>query len=78
MEDYVGESLMLLTALSPVIGCDKAAAIAHRALDENLSLRDAAVRSGFVTGEQFDGVVDPKKMVGNPRSDLEALPGSRP
>ncbi len=75
VEEYVGESLMLVTALSPVIGYDKAAAIAHRALDENLSLRDAAVRSGFVTGEQFDSVVDPKKMVGNPRRDLETLPG---
>ena len=67
---YVDESLMLVTALSPVIGYDKAAAIAHTAADENLTLREAAVRSGYVTAEQYDRIVDPKKMVGNPRREL--------
>ena len=71
---YVGESLMLVTALSPVIGYDKAAAIAHRALDENLTLREAAIQSGFVTPEEFDRIVDPTKMVGNPRRDLGLSP----
>jgi fumarate hydratase class II len=66
----VGESLMLVTALSPVIGYDKASAIAHYALERNVTLREAAVEGGFVNAEEFDRVVDPKKMVGNPRRDL--------
>jgi fumarate hydratase class II len=61
---------MLVTALSPVIGYDKAAAIAHYALERNMTLRDAAVSGGFVSADDFDRVVDPKKMVGNPRRDL--------
>ena len=69
IERYVSESLMLVTALSPVIGYDKAAAIAHRALRENTTLRHAALKEG-VSAEEFDRVVDPKKMVGNPRRDL--------
>jgi fumarate hydratase, class II len=71
---YVGESLMLVTALSPVVGYDKAAAIAHRALEHHLSLRDAAVSSGFVTAEEFDRIVVPKKMVGDPHRDLGLPP----
>ena len=62
---------MLVTALSPVIGYDaKASEIAHRALDQNTTLRDAAVNGGFVSAEDFDRIVNPKKMVGNPRRDL--------
>ena len=67
---YVGQSLMLVTALSPEIGYDKAASIAHRAAEHGLSLRDAAVQSGYITAEDFDRLVDPKSMVGNPRRDL--------
>jgi fumarate hydratase class II len=67
---FVGESLMLVTALSPVIGYDKASAIAHSALDHNTTLRDAALKTGFVSAEDFDRIVDPKTMVGNPRRDL--------
>jgi fumarate hydratase, class II len=70
IERYVGESLMLVTALSPVIGYDKASAIAHRAMAENTTLREAALKSGYVSGEDFDRIVVPKKMVGNPRRDL--------
>jgi len=70
IEKFVSESLMLVTALSPVIGYDKASAIAHQALDQNTTLRDAAVNGGFVSAEEFDRIVDPKKMVGNPRRDL--------
>jgi fumarate hydratase class II len=70
IEKYVSESLMLVTALSPVIGYDKASAIAHHALNQNITLRDAAVNGGFVTAADFDRIVDPKKMVGNPRRDL--------
>jgi fumarate hydratase class II len=60
---YVNESLMLVTALSPVIGYDKASKIAHYALDNDLTLKQAATRLGFATEEEFDRVVDPKKMV---------------
>jgi fumarate hydratase, class II len=70
IEKSVGESLMLVTALSPVIGYDKASAIAHYALDHNTTLRDAALKLGFVSAEEFDRIVDPKKMVGNPHLDL--------
>jgi fumarate hydratase class II len=61
--EYVDRSLMLVTALSPVIGYDKASKIAHYALDNDLSLRQAALKLGFVTEEEFDRVVDPAKMV---------------
>jgi fumarate hydratase class II len=67
---YVEESLMLVTALSPLIGYDKASRIAHYALDNNLSLKEAALKLGYVNSEEFDQIVDPKKMVGNPRRDL--------
>jgi fumarate hydratase, class II len=70
IEKFVNESLMLVTALSPVIGYDKASEIAHHALEQNTTLRDAAVNGGFVSAEEFDRIVDPKKMVGNPRRDL--------
>jgi fumarate hydratase class II len=68
---YVEESLMLVTALSPVIGYDRASQIAHYALDNDLGLKEAALKLGYVTAEEFDRIVDPKKMVGNPRKDLE-------
>ena len=60
---YVEESLMLVTALSPVIGYDKASKIAHYALDNDLTLKQAATKLGFVTEEEFERVVDPAKMV---------------
>ncbi len=58
---HVANSVMLVTALSPVIGYDKAAQIAHLAVREDLTLRDAALRSG-VTGELFDRVVDARRL----------------
>jgi fumarate hydratase class II len=61
---YVSESVMLVTALSPVIGYDKASKIAHLAMEKELTLRDAAVQSGFVTKAEFDRVVDPRALVG--------------
>jgi fumarate hydratase class II len=54
---------MLVTALSPIIGYDKSSKIAHYALDNDLTLKDAALKLGFVTEEEFDRVVDPRKMV---------------
>jgi fumarate hydratase class II len=63
IEEYVGRSLMLVTALAPVIGYDKASRIAHYAMDNDLTLKAAALQLGFVTGHEFDRVVDPAKMV---------------
>ncbi len=66
IEKFVGSSLMLVTALSPVIGYDKASAIAHKANDEGTTLREAALATGFIDAEKFDEIVDPAKMVGTP------------
>ena len=63
IKEYVDRSLMLVTALSPVIGYDKASKIAHYAMENDLTLKAAALKLGFVTEEQFDRVVDPAKMV---------------
>ena len=60
---FVKNSLMLVTALSPVIGYDKASHIAHKALDEDTTLRQAALATGWIDEKTFDEVVDPKKMV---------------
>ena len=63
IQEYVDHSLMLVTALSPIIGYDKASKIAHYALDNDLTLKEAALKLGFVTESEFDRVVDPAKMV---------------
>jgi fumarate hydratase class II len=63
IKEYVDRSLMLVTALSPVIGYDKASKIAHYAMDNDLTLKDAALKLGFVSEAEFDRVVDAKKMV---------------
>jgi fumarate hydratase class II len=60
---FVERSLMLVTALSPVIGYDKASQVAHYALDHDLTLKQAALQLGAVSADEFDRVVDPKKMV---------------
>src|SRR3981189_889187 len=63
IKQYVERSLMLVTALAPVIGYDQASKIAHSAMDNDLTLRAAALKLGFVNEEEFDRVVDPAKMV---------------
>jgi fumarate hydratase, class II len=63
IKEYVDRSLMLVTALSPVIGYDKASKIAHHALDNDLTLKQAALKLEFVTEDEFDRVVDAAKMV---------------
>ena len=63
IREYVECSLMLVTALSPVIGYDKASSIAHFAMDNDLTLKDAALQLGLVSEEEFDRVVNPAKMV---------------
>ena len=63
IKEYVDRSLMLVTALAPVIGYDKASKIAHYAMDNDLTLKAAALKLGFVTEDEFDRIVDPAKMV---------------
>jgi fumarate hydratase class II len=70
INQYVNGSLMLVTALSSVIGYDKASAIAHKAFDQKSTLREAAISSGYVSAEEFDKIVVSKNMVGNPYKDL--------
>src|SRR5213080_2959847 len=71
--EYVDRSLMLVTALAPVIGYDKASQIAHYAMNHDLTLKEAALKLGFVDEAEFDRVVDPKKMV---RPDVAAAPAT--
>ena len=59
---YVNNSLMLVTALSPKIGYDKAAQIAHTAYADGTGLREACLKLGFLTGEAFDEIVRPETM----------------
>src|SRR3954453_1811632 len=63
IKEYVERSLMLVTALSPVIGYDKSAAVAHHAMEPDQTLKEAALQLGCVDEKTFDRVVDPKKMV---------------
>ena len=63
IKEYLDRSLMLVTALAPVIGYDKASQIAHHAMDHDLTLKAAALDLGYVTEAEFDRVVDPAKMV---------------
>jgi fumarate hydratase class II len=63
IQQSVEQSLMLVTALAPVIGYDKASKIAHHAMDNDLTLKDAALQLGYIDEAQFDCIVDPRKMV---------------
>jgi fumarate hydratase class II len=67
IRENVERSLMLVTALNPHIGYDKAAKIARRAHETGRTLREAALELGFLTAEQFDAWVRPEKMVGTDR-----------
>jgi len=62
IKNFLERSLMLVTALSPVIGYDKASAVAHYAMDNNTTLKESALQLGVVTAEEFDRIVDPSKM----------------
>jgi fumarate hydratase, class II len=62
IRENLENSLMLVTALSPKIGYDKAAEIAHKAHHEHLSLREAALKLGYLTEKEFDELVRPEKM----------------
>src|SRR2546421_29306 len=65
IDEMVDRSLLPVTALRPVIGYHKASAIAHKAIDEGLTLREAALKSGYIDEKRFDAIVDPRKMVGH-------------
>ncbi len=62
IDAYVHNSLMLVTALTPAIGYDKAATIAHEAHVQNLNLREACLKLGYLSGEEFDRLVRPEAM----------------
>ena len=62
ISNFVERSLMLVTALSPVIGYDTASKVAHYALDHDLTLKEAALKLGAVSAAEFDRIVDPRKM----------------
>ena len=61
--NFLERSLMLVTALSPIIGYDKASKVAQYALENDLTLKQAAVKLGHISEAEFDRVVDPAKMV---------------
>ncbi len=71
--EHVDRSLMLVTALSPVIGYDKAAEIAHKADHEGSTLREATLSLGYLSAAEFDRIIDPAAMVG----DTSVLPEPR-
>ncbi len=64
MKENVSRSLMTVTALTPLIGYENAAKAAHKALDENISLREACVSLGLIVGEEFDRSFHPEEMAG--------------
>lgn len=63
IQSFVERSLMLVTALSPIIGYDEASKVAHYAFDHDLTLKEAALQLGYITSEEFERVVEPAKMV---------------
>jgi fumarate hydratase, class II len=71
IEANLRRSLMLVTVLNPHIGYENAAKIAHAAYRKNITLREAAVQSGLLTGDEFDRYVVAREMVGS-------LPGEKP
>jgi fumarate hydratase class II len=77
LAENVARSVMMVTALSPVIGYDQASAIAHRAVAGNLTLRDAALASG-VSAELYDEVVVPERLTHPGTAGTAADPGSGP
>ena len=65
LDTYLNQSLMLVTALNPEIGYDKASKVAHHAYENEMTLRDAVIKLGFMSGERFDQLVDPGQMLGH-------------
>ncbi len=63
MEENLARSLMSVTALTPLVGYEAAARLAHTALEENITLRDACIRAGLLSPEAFDAAMDFERMV---------------
>ena len=63
MEEHLRNSVMLVTALTPSIGYDKAAKVAQKAQKEKTTLKEACLSLGFLSAEEYDRIVDPAKMV---------------
>ena len=63
MKRNLDQSLMLVTALNPWIGYENAAKTSHLAYEENISLKEACVKLGFMTSEEFDKVFHPEQMI---------------
>jgi fumarate hydratase class II len=63
IDELMDKSLMLVTALTPHIGYDNAAAIVNQAHQRNTSLREEVIRSGILTAEEFDALVQPEQML---------------
>jgi len=63
LDTYIDNSLMLVTALNPIIGYDKSCKIAQTALAQGITLREASVKLGYLTAKEFDIYVQPKKMI---------------
>lgn len=63
INSFLNRSLMLVTALSPVIGYDKAAEVAHYVLVHDSTLKEAALKLGYVSKQEFDQIMDPEKMI---------------
>ena len=63
IDELLRKSLMLVTALSPYIGYDKAAQVAHEAHKNGTTLKESAVKLGYVTEEEFDNIIRPEEMV---------------
>jgi fumarate hydratase class II len=64
LQEFVDHSLMLVTALTPRLGYETAAAIAKKAMQEDKTLKEAALELGCISAEEFDAVVRPESMVG--------------
>jgi fumarate hydratase, class II len=76
IEKYVNESLMLVTVLIQSSD-DKASAITHHALKQNITLREVALKTGFISAAEPDRIVDPGKLVNNPHRDLSVASHTR-
>ena len=64
VNEYLSRSLLLITALNPIIGYDNGAKVVKKAFNENKSLKEAALELGVISEEEFDKAIDPKKMLG--------------
>jgi fumarate hydratase class II len=64
ISEYVNKSLMLVTALSPAIGYDKSAELAHYALEHDVTLKEACLKLKFLSEKEFDALIQPEKMIG--------------